>query len=105
MSLQIPDSAIGPGGTYFDRPEDYTKALDDARKLLQELETSSDWESMPEKDEVELSKMVDSDDASGIPITRGRTTVEGATPKQIMGVLQLPGETISLCCQVYHILT
>lgn len=105
MSLQIPDSAIGPGGTYFDRPEDYTKALDDARKLLKELETSSDWESMPEKDEVELSKMVDSDDASGIPITRGRTIVEGATPKQIMGVLQLPGENISLWCQVYHILT
>lgn len=92
MSLQIPDSAAGPGGTYFDRPEDYTKALDDARKLLKELETSTEWESMPEKDDVELSKIVDADDASGIPITRGKTIVEGVTPKQMMGVLQLPGE-------------
>jgi hypothetical protein len=97
MSLEIPSTPAGPNGTYWDRPSDYTTALEDARKLLKELETSSDWESMPEKEEVELSKIVDQDDASAIPITRGTTMVEGATPQQMMGVLQLPGaSSISL---------
>ncbi|UZJ53409.1 hypothetical protein CBS101457_002729 [Exobasidium rhododendri] len=91
MSLQIPETPAGPNGTYFDRPSDYTDALEEARKLLKELETSSDWESMPEKEEVELSKIVDPENTSDIPITRGTTIVEGATPQQMMGVIQLPG--------------
>lgn len=93
MSLEIPSTPAGPDGAYWERPSEYTTALDEARKLLKELETSSDWESMPEREEVELSKIVDPVDSYAIPITRGSTIVEGATPQQMMGVLQLPGET------------
>lgn len=91
MSLTIPASPAGPNGTYHERPADYSQALDDARKLLAELANSGDWEDMPAKEEVDLSKIVDSSDASAIPITRGSALVEGATPQELLGVLQLPG--------------
>lgn len=99
MSLEIPSNPATAEGTYWERPSDYTTALEDARKLLKELETSSDWEDMPTKEEVELSKIVDPVDSYAIPITRGKTIVEGATPQQMFGVLQLPGEEVqSRCC-------
>jgi len=113
MSLEIPSNPAGPNGTYWERPDDFTSALEEARKLLKELESSSDWESMPEREEVELSKIVDPDNAADIPITRGSTIVEGATPLQMMGVLQLPGEGVvdshvlfqaailTACCQPF----
>lgn len=91
MSLEIPSTPAGPNGTYFERPSDYSAALGDARKLLDELASSTEWENMPEREEVELSKIVDKEDSSAIPITRGSTLVEDATPQQVMGVLQLPG--------------
>lgn len=91
MSLEIPASPAGPKGTYFERPSDYSSALDSARSLLKELETSSEWEEMPAREEVELSKIVDTVDAAAMPITRGSTLVENATPQQVLAALQLPG--------------
>lgn len=92
MSLEIPSNPATAEGTYWERPSDYTTALEDARSLLKELDTSTEWEDMPEKEEVELSKIVDKVDSYAIPITRGKTLVEGASPQQMFGVLQLPGE-------------
>lgn len=91
MSLQIPETAASPEGGYYDRPSDYTDALDAALKLLGELESSSEWEELPEREEVELAKIVNADDPSGVPITRGTTIVEGVTPLELTGVTQLPG--------------
>lgn len=92
MSLQIPDLPVQSNGSYYERPEDFTKALDDARSLLKELATSDAWESMPSREEVELSKIVDTEDAYAIPITRGSTLIEGISPLELMGVLLLPGK-------------
>lgn len=91
MSLQIPEKAVQPEGTYFERPADYTAALDEALKLLNELESSSEWDDLPKREDVQLAKITNADDPSGVPITRGSTIVEGATPLDITGVIQLPG--------------
>lgn len=91
MSLQIPDSAATPEGTYFDRPADYAEALETALKLLNDLESSTQWENLPEREEVQLSKITNAEDPSGVPITRGSTIVEGVSPLELTGVIQLPG--------------
>lgn len=93
MSLQIPESPAAPGGAYHSRPAEYTQAVEKALALFKEhlAADESSWELLPEKEEVKLAKKATSDDAYDIPLVKGVTTVEGATPAQVLATIQLPG--------------
>jgi hypothetical protein len=90
MSLNIPSNPAPTG--YQQRPAEYTAALEKARALFDShITDDGSWEVLPEKEDVKLARKNTSDEPGALPLTRGITTVESATPAQVLAAIQLPG--------------
>ncbi|GAA5865505.1 hypothetical protein JCM8547_001269 [Rhodosporidiobolus lusitaniae] len=63
------------------------------QRFLRELSSPEDgWQSIGEKEGVQLSKKWDEDDLNPLPLCKGETVVEDVTPDAFLaGVVQLPG--------------
>lgn len=92
MSLNIPASPATADGQYQSRPAEYSSAVEKALGLFKEhMADESSWEELPEKDDVKLARKATSEDPYDIPLVKGVTTVENATPSEVLATIQLPG--------------
>lgn len=92
MSLTIPTSPATADGQYQSRPAEYTAAVEKALAMFKEhMAEESAWEDLPEKEDVKLARKATSDDPYDIPLVKGVTTVENATPSEVLATIQLPG--------------
>ncbi|KDN47329.1 Bet v1-like protein [Tilletiaria anomala UBC 951] len=92
MSIQIPDTPIQAEGFYSIPPE-YEAALKEAQTLLAaqlDPAAEADWTDAGVNADVQLHRKDNPDDAHDIPWVKGVTTVEGATPEEVLATIQLP---------------
>lgn len=75
-------------------PAQYEEALKTAKAQFEEQNDpskESEWEDAGEREDVKLYKKLNPENASDVPIVKGVTVVENATPSQILAVIQQPG--------------
>lgn len=92
MTLEFPVAQDQDG--YLSMPAEYKQALDKAKAHFEsenDPAKESEWEDAGEREGVKLYKKVNPDNAYDVPTVKGVTTVENATPSQILSVIQLPG--------------
>ncbi|EST07749.1 START domain protein [Kalmanozyma brasiliensis GHG001] len=79
---------------YSEIPSEYASALEKAKALFAEHtdpSKDSEWEDAGNREEVQLSKKTNPENAYDVPIVKGSTIVENATPSQVLAVIQQPG--------------
>ncbi|CDS82234.1 uncharacterized protein SPSC_03054 [Sporisorium scitamineum] len=80
--------------SYLPLPAEYASALEKAKAQLAEQNDpakASEWEDVGEREEVNLYKKTNPENAYDVPIVKGVTVVENATPAQVLAVIQQPG--------------
>ncbi|KAK0547177.1 hypothetical protein OC846_004131 [Tilletia horrida] len=92
MSLKIPpqlENIVSDSG-YFERPAEYTEALETAKAKFQtQLDDTEGWTSAGTREECDI--FTKTEDASGIPVVKGTALIENATPEEVVATIQLPG--------------
>ncbi|SJX61892.1 uncharacterized protein SRS1_12876 [Sporisorium reilianum f. sp. reilianum] len=92
MTFDLPDTTRQD--SYLPIPDEYASALEKAKAQLAEQNDpskASEWEDVGEREEVSLYKKTNPENASDVPIVKGVTVVENATPAQVLAVIQQPG--------------
>lgn len=92
MTLDLPSPQRQDN--YLSCPPEYEEALKKAKALFDEQNDpakESEWEDAGEREDVKLFKKNNPENAYDVPIVKGVTTVENATPSQILAVIQQPG--------------
>lgn len=92
MTLDLPNPHRQD--SYLPIPAEYEEALKKARAQFEEQNDpakESEWEDAGEREEVKLFKKTNPENAYDVPIVKGITTVENATPSQVLAVIQQPG--------------
>ncbi|PWY99076.1 Bet v1-like protein [Testicularia cyperi] len=92
MTLDLPDTTRQDG--YLDIPQEYSQALEEATKKYQaenDPAKEDEWEFVGDREDVKLYKKVNPENAYDVPVVKGVTVVENATPSQVLSVIQQPG--------------
>ena len=92
MTFDLPDPLRQD--SYLPLPAAYASALEKAKAQLAEQNDpakASEWEDVGEREEVKLYKKTNPENAYEVPVVKGSTVVEGATPAQVLAVIQQPG--------------
>ncbi|SNX83070.1 uncharacterized protein MEPE_01776 [Melanopsichium pennsylvanicum] len=92
MTLDIPSPQRQD--SYLAIPAEYAAALEKARAAFNEHNDpakESEWEDAGEREDVKLYKKNNPENAYDVPIVKGVTVVENATPSQVLAVIQQPG--------------
>lgn len=80
--------------SYLPLPSESAAALEKAKAQYAEQNDpskDSEWEDVGEREDVKLYKKTNPENAYDVPIVKGVTVVENATPSQILAVIQQPG--------------
>lgn len=92
MTFDIPSSTRQD--SYLPIPPAYEEALQKAKAQFEaqnDPAKESDWEDAGEREDVKLFKKTNPENAYDVPIVKGVTIVENATPSQVLAVIQQPG--------------
>ncbi|SPO23307.1 uncharacterized protein UTRI_01985 [Ustilago trichophora] len=92
MTLDLPSPQRQD--SYLPIPSEYAAALEKAKAQFAEQNDpskESEWEDAGEREDVKLFKKTNPDNAYDVPIVKGVTIVENATPSQVLAVIQQPG--------------
>lgn len=90
MAINIPDPTAQEG--YLEISAERKQALEKALEQFKtENDPSSGWEDAGTREQVELSKKTNPENAYDVPIVKGVTVVEEATPEQVLATIQIPG--------------
>lgn len=91
MSINIP---ANPAPNGYIQPNPYASELERAKTLFSETNDPSkadEWEDAGEREDVKLFRKTNADNPSDVPVVKGSTIIEGATPAQVLAAIQLPG--------------
>ncbi|KAJ1028543.1 hypothetical protein NDA16_001709 [Ustilago loliicola] len=92
MTFDIPSSTRQD--SYLPIPPQYEEALQKAKAQFEtqnDPSKESEWEDAGEREDVKLFKKTNPENAYDVPIVKGVTLVENATPSQVLAVIQQPG--------------
>ncbi|GAK63649.1 bet v1-like protein [Moesziomyces antarcticus] len=92
MTLDLPSPQRQD--SYLPIPAEYEEALQKAQAQFEEHNDpakESEWEDAGEREDVKLFKKTNPENAYDVPIVKGVTLVENATPSQVLAVIQQPG--------------
>lgn len=92
MTFDIPSSTRQD--SYLTIPSQYEEALQKAKAQFEtqnDPSKESEWEDAGEREDVKLFRKTNPENAYDVPIVKGVTLVENATPSQVLAVIQQPG--------------